>query len=142
MMIEPAMPESHEARLKTALKLNECDDLPKDVVDIYWQVARTARRLGAPCDTSELLLVCLLANKPSRPDPVSFLDNTELEYGTRVLAKFRNQWRFGKLIRVDKQTKKVIVSLDDDPGADERTFSPTSVTLPSHEELKGIGESP
>lgn len=141
-MIEPAMPESHEARLKTALKLNECDDLPKEVVDLYWEVTRTARRLGSPVDARELILVCMLANKPSRPDPVSFLDHGDLQYGTRVLAKFRNQWRWGKLVRVDKRQKKVVVSLDDDAGADERTFSPTNVTLPSNEELRGIGEQP
>jgi hypothetical protein len=139
-MTEHIIGESDEAMLKTALKLHDNDDLPKEIIELYWEAERTARRLRAPLSHHELVLICLLANRATRPDPISFLDRTDLKVGARVLAKFRNSWRWGKLVRIDQQLKKVIVSLDDDNGADERTFAPTNVVEPSFEELKKIGE--
>lgn len=134
------MNESHEALLKTALKLNENDELPENVVDIYWQVETTARRLHLGIGCSELLLVALFSNRPTPEDPVSFMDlvyANKVHLNDRVVAKFRNQWRWGWFKGV--KDDKVVVQLDDDT-AEEREFAPTGVRIPSKDEKRKIGE--
>lgn len=141
-MSEQPMDESHEAQLKTCLKLDQETPLPEAVVDLYWEVARTAHRLGGRVGMSELVLIVMLANAAPAPDPVSFLDEKDyVQKGDRVLAKFRKQWRWGRFVRMDERETKVIVSLDDDPGENERAFAPTGVRYPTREELKSIGEA-
>jgi hypothetical protein len=139
--MEQPIDEQHEAQLKTALKLSESQPLPESVVELYWDVSRTAIRLGTRISPSELILVVMLANRATTPDPVSFLDEEEhIQAGDRVLAKFRKAWRWGRFVRMDQHERRVIVALDDDPGENERSFAPTGVRYPSREELKAIGE--
>ena len=141
-MSEQPMDDRHEAMLKTALKLVESQPLPEAVVELYWEAARTATRLGTRLSPSDLLTVVLLANAAPRPDPVSFLDErNDIQRGDRVLAKFRKAWRWGRFVRMDERDAKVVVPLDDDAGENERSFAPTSVRYPTREELKKIGEA-
>jgi len=135
------MDENHEAILRNALKLESNTDLPSDVVDLYWDIERTARRLGQNLSVHELILVVVLAGRPTQADPTSFLDERDIKTGDRVLAKYRNGWKWGRFVKHDHQQKKVIVTLDDDNGEEERRFSATGVRHPSREELKLIGEA-
>lgn len=134
--MEREVPEEHAGLLKTALKLEENDNLPKHVVELYWDAARTARRIGQPVSGDLLVTICLLANRATPPDPVSFLDRKPVG-GERVLAKHRDEWHWGTFKRVNN--KKVIVQLDDDT-AEDREFGPTQVRRPSRAERKLIGE--
>lgn len=134
------MDENHEAILRNALKLEPNTVLPSDVVDLYWDVERTARRLGQNLSVHELILVVMLAGRPTQENPVSFLDETNLKVGDRILAKYRGKWRWGRFVRQDQQTKRIHVALDEDNGEEERKMSATSVRFPTREELKLIGE--
>jgi hypothetical protein len=130
------LPEHHVQLLKSALKLDEEATLPEHVEEIYWCVERTARRIGQNIDGNTLVMICMLANRPTTPDPVSFLD-AKPAYGDKVLAKFRGDWRWGVFHKMAR--KKVVVQLDDDT-AEEREFHPTQVRRPSREEKALIGE--
>lgn len=130
------MPEHHEGLLRTALKLEEGVALPDKLVELYWDAERTARRLGCRLDEHNLVTICLLANRTSPANPVSFLDQTA-QHGDRVLARFRGEWRWGFF--KCKNGKSIIVQIDDDT-AEDREFHPTSVRFPSKEERKLIGE--
>lgn len=141
-MSEQPMDERHEAMLKTALKLTEDHSLPDAVVELYWDAARTALRLGTRIGPPELLTIILLAKAAPPSDPISFLDERgHIQRGDRVLAKFRKAWRWGRFVRMDERDAKVIVALDDDAGENERAFAPTGVRYPTREELKLIGEA-
>jgi hypothetical protein len=122
--------------LKTALKLEENNELPKEVVELYWDTTRTARRIGQAVSGDLLVTICLLANRATPADPKSFLDR-DATTGERVLAKHRDEWTWGTF----KSTRsgKVIVQLDDDT-AEDREFGPTLVRRPSRAERKLIGE--
>ena len=134
-MTDRPLPEHHEGLLKVALKLEESANIPQEVVDLYWDAERTARRMGHHIGGTELVLICLLANRATPPDPVSFLDENA-KLGDRVLAKHRRDWRWGTFKA--KAGKKIIVQLDDDTGED-REFNPTAVRFPTREELSLIG---
>ena len=133
--------ENHEAILKTLLKFEPHAALPPDIVEMYWDVERTARRIGKNLSEHELILIVMLAGRPTQADPVSFLDEHEIQTGDRVLAKYRGKWRWGRFVRHDQETKRIHVTLDEDNGEDERKFSATSVRFPTREELKSIGEA-
>jgi len=138
----PQLTDQIEGKLRTALKLSPEQAIPTEVLEIFDDVTRTARMLGFQFGDRELLLVAMLAKMPTPADPLSFLDTAKTcEVGTRVLARFRNQWRWGRFIRVNGFDKKIEISLDDDEGTDKRSFQPTSVRLPTREELKLIGEA-
>jgi hypothetical protein len=134
------MNDEHAALLRTALKLEDGADLPQNVIDTYWDLERTARRLRATIDRTALLMIVMIARGGSPPDPDSFLDEVPaMKRGDRVLAKFRNQWKWGKFVAVEQATKRIIVELDQDCGS-ERNFQPTGVRKPTKEELVSIGE--
>ena len=135
------LPNEHEALLKTALKIEGGKDLPQNVIDTYWDMERTARRLRAPINATTLLMVVMLARGGSPPDPESFMDDVPaMKRGDRVLVKFRNKFVWGRFICADSVTKNITVELDQDSG-DQRQFKPTGVRKPTIEELRGIGES-
>ena len=140
-MEERPMDESHESLLRTALKLGPEDPLPENVVDIYWDVARTSSRMGGTMSHPLLVLVVMLSGKGTPADPVSFLDEKDVSRGDRVLAKFRGKWRWGRWVLVDLADKKIHVQLDEDAGEDIRKFQPSSVRWPTRDELKSIGEA-
>lgn len=135
-MERPPLPECHEGLLRTALKLEEGDQLPDKLIELYWDAERTARRIGCRLDNNNLVTICLLANRTSPANPISFLD-VSAKHGDRVLARFRGEWRWG-FFKV-KKGKCIVVQIDDDT-AEDREFHPTSVRFPSKEELKLIGE--
>ena len=133
------LPEHHEGLLKTALKIEQEKALPSDIIELYWDAERTARRMGARLDSTSLVMICLLANRATPANPVSFLDETNAKHGDRVLAKFRGDWRWARFKRFNG--KVVIVQVDDDPAVEDREFYPTSVRWPSKEEKKLIDEA-
>lgn len=135
-MTDRPIPEEHEGLLKSALKLEENGELPKDVVELYWQTTRTARRIGQHVSGDLLVVIALLAGRATKPDPVSFIDREPVA-GERVLAKHRDEWHWGVFKRVNG--KSVVVQLDDDT-AEDREFGPTQVRRPSRAERKLIGE--
>lgn len=135
-MTDRPLPECHEGILKTALKLEPNDLLPDELVQLYWDAERTARRIGCRLDNNNLVTICLLANRTTPADPVSFLDQTA-KHGDRVLAKFRGEWRWG--VFKARRGKLVLVQIDDDT-AEDREFSATAVRRPSKEERAFIGE--
>lgn len=135
-MERPPLPEHHEGLLRTALKLEVDAELPDKLVELYWSAERTARRIGCRLNENNLVTICLLANRTTPASPVSFLDQNS-KHGDRVLARFRGEWRWGTF-KV-KRGKNIVVQIDDDT-AEDREFHPTSVRLPSREELKLIGE--
>jgi hypothetical protein len=136
--LERPLPEEHEALLKTILKLEPDSSLPDTLVELYWDAARTARRIGCNVGHELLITICLLANRATPAAPVSFLDVAkQTKVGSRVLARFRGDWRWG--VYHGTVGVNVRVEIDDDT-AEVREFAPTSVRLPSREELKKIGE--
>lgn len=135
-MTDRPIPEEHEGLLLSALKLEPNNELPKDVVELYWETTRTARRIGQPVSGDLLVVICLIAGRATQSDPVSFLDR-EPVVGERVLAKHRDEWHWGEFKRLNG--KRVIVQLDDDT-AEDREFGPTQVRRPSRAERKLIGE--
>ena len=130
------LPDYHEGLLKTALKLEPTDDLPADIIDLYWSTERTARSVGCRIGNEMLVTICLMASRTTPANPVSFLDEKP-RHGDRVLAKFRNEWRWGVYLRT--HGKAIVVQIYDNT-AEEREFGPTHVRWPSKEELKLIGE--
>ena len=137
-MTDRPLPEEHEGLLRTALHLKAGEALPEVVVRTYWDAERTARRMGARLDSTALVMICLLANRAAPEPPASFLDGPPPKHGDRVLAKFRDKWRWGHFRAV--KGRSVIVLVDDDPAVEDREFKPTDVRRPSREELSLIGE--
>lgn len=130
----------HEALLRTALNITEDGVLPENVVELYWDYARTYSRLGLPIDPAAIAHIVVIAGRAVQDPPTSFLDIAgQLDRGAKVVAKFRNKWRWGQFIEIDEADKRVLVQLDDDT-AEIRKFQPTSVRLPTEEELADIGE--
>jgi len=136
--LDRPLPEDHEALLKTALKLEPDHLLPHEVVELYWDATRTARSMCCNIGVETLVTICLLANRATPAAPVSFLDICkDVKVGSRVLARFRGEWRWGEYF--GNFSKRIQVQIDDDT-AEVREFAPTSVRLPSRAELKMIGE--
>ena len=138
--LERPIPENDEAQLKTILKLEESESLPQKVKELYWQVSRTARRLGFAVTGHELLLIAMLLNRAEPEQPKSFLDivrANKVKRDDRVIAKFRGDWKWG-WYKGTKQNK-VLVQLDDE-SAEDRQIGPTLVRLPTKDELATIGE--
>lgn len=132
--------EAHENLLRTALNLSEEQQLPSDVVELYWEFARTAHRINSLITPEMLVSIIVLAGRSVPEKPASILDSiSDLEINARILAKFRNKWRWGRFQMYDKNEGKVIVQLDDGTS-ENRKFRPTSVRLPTREELQEIGE--
>lgn len=131
--------ENHEQALKQILRLSESETLPDNVVELYWDVNRTARRLGFSLSDRELLLILILVNRPVQEPPASFLTlikDKAVAVGDVVLAKHRDEWHWGNYKRM--VGKQVLVQLKDDTGED-REFQPICVRLPTKEEKDKIG---
>lgn len=134
-MTDRPIDESHEALIRTALKLEGDTPLPEAVVSTYWDTERTARRLfRRGLNDTELILVLLLAGRPTLEKPVSFLDE-KAEPGDTVLAKHRGKWQWG--IFKSYKGKSVVVQLEDET-AEDREFDAISVRRPAREELETI----
>lgn len=132
--------EDHEAMLKTVCGIDEDGELPKHVVKKYWQMERALRKVHCSFTHETLALVSVLADTVAEPPPESFLDVAQtLSRNDRVLAKFRNGWRWGKYQHVRPEIPAIVVQLDSE-DAEDREFTPTKVRLPTREELKAIGE--
>lgn len=139
MELTHPLPDAHAAKLKSALRLKENQALPDNVLAMYDTVRRTAQSYGISMSDRELLLVAVLANAAPPPPPLSFLDVVgDVARDTRILVKFRLQWRWARFVRVDA-AKKIVAIIDDDAGL-ERKFQPTSVRLPTRDEFQAIGE--
>jgi hypothetical protein len=139
-MSERPISEEHEAILKTALNIEESEPLPDNVRELYWDVERTARRIGGRVDGALLVFIAVWSGRPTPGEPVSFLDvikTKAIKVQGRVLARHRNEWHWGKYKGV--KGKKIVVQLDDDT-AEDREFHPTVVRLPTRDEVKTIGE--
>ena len=128
-MPQPVMNENHEALLKTALRLESDQFLPKNIVDLYWKFERTLRRLHCNVSVEALALMCILIDRPTPEAPVSFLDS-DATRGDRVLAKLAGDWRWGNYVGV--KNKQVIVTLD---SGEDHLFSPVDVRIPTREEI-------
>jgi hypothetical protein len=128
---EHPIASDHEAVLKSILRLDETEDLPPEVLSGYHDLRRCLGRVGEPVSTQSLVLLCLLLNRPSPPDPVSFID-VKAEPDTRVLAHYRGSWRWGTFKYY--RGRKVFVQVDDDT-ATVREFGPTKVRVPTKTEL-------
>jgi len=139
-MNDRPLADGHEALLKTALKLGANDPLPPEIIKNYWEVVTTMRRLGENVGTKDLAWIVLRAGASTPPTPLTFLDVVSrggVKPNGRILARFRNDWEFGRFKRV--RGKKVIATLDATAHT-ERELSPTEVRLPLREELVAIGE--
>lgn len=132
MTRELVLPETHEALLRRALKLEEDANLPQHLIDLYWNAERTNRRLFMRgVDDNLLVTILLLAGLATPAPPVSFLDKNA-KRGDRVLVKHRDEWVWGTFKAY--KAKKVIVQLDDGT-AEDRECEPTHVRTPAREEL-------
>jgi hypothetical protein len=134
MSYEHPIPEDHESTLKTILKLDSTEDLPPEVVSGYHDLRRCLVRVGEPVSTQSLALLCIILNRPSPPDAVSFVD-VKAEPDTKVLAHHRGAWRWGTFKYY--RGRKVFVQVDDDT-ATVREFGPTKVRLPTQTELSTL----
>lgn len=125
--------DTHASRLKTALRIEEDQDLPEEVQELYWRVERASRviRNGGVTDDG-LILIAVLAGGGEAP-VTTFIDTArELDRGDRVLAKFRGEWTPGCYYGI--KHNKILVTLDDDIEP-QREFAATAVRLPSKDEL-------
>jgi hypothetical protein len=144
-MTEQVISQDQELLLKTAVNIPENEPLPERVVELYWEVNRTARRLGLPMSKDMIAMLVVLCGFAPKPDPVSFMDDIEhglVQHGDRVLGEFRSKWRWGWYRGVDNSApsrKKVKVEFDDG-NSEVRSLSPTKVRRPTKEELTKIGE--
>lgn len=140
--IDRPIEDHHEQMLKSLLLIrDDKEKIPTEIVEAYWKFARLARRIGHPITPDILILIVSQHKSMPKEQPVSFLDDVEkhqLTRNTKVIAKFRNKWRWGLFQKVRLDDKKIIVMLDDD-NAEERAFAPTSVRMPTSEELSEIG---
>jgi hypothetical protein len=133
------MEGNHEALLKTALRLQEHEPLPTEIVERYWEVSRTFRRLGETVRGQDLAWIAILAGRPVPKAPTTILDvikDGQLVRGGRVLGLWRDEWKFGRYVK--SRGKKVIVVLDEGPP-EEREFGPTEVRIPDRNELSVVG---
>lgn len=142
MALSHPLPENHENKLRTILGLGPGDLLPAEVEETYDAVRRTARKLHFHMDDRELILVSMLAGRPTPEPPASFFDQVnKLDHGAKVLAKYRGKMRFATYKGYDRHAKQVLVDVDDYPG-EIRRLKITSVRMPTKEELNLVGELP
>lgn len=135
--------EEMEAKLKTVLKIHETDPLPEKAIFMYWRIAEIARRLGSPVNDYMLIMFGIFMNvDPEEVDDRSFeviVRERNIHHGAEVLAKFKNQWRWGRYRKIDRKEERVYVELDDDE-ADVRRFQYHSVRLPTEADRSQRGE--
>ena len=134
------MPEELEGQLKTALKLRPNENLPDDVIKLFWEVERTCRRIGHHITGSDLVWIAINSGRPTPENPVSFIDEVlagKVGIDDIVLAKFRNKWEWGRYQGYDDSDKRILVQLDDGT-AEVRKFKPTGVRFPIKEEMDAI----
>lgn len=139
---EVILSEEQEGLLKTALQLDERRKIPQLALDMYTELKVSLDRVGVHTLSNEMIaLIPVMLNRVARPAPKTFVDECQehgdVKYGTRVVAKFRNQWRAGRFIRMEQS--RVIVILDDDT-AEERKIALTNCRLATDEDIKKIGE--
>lgn len=138
---ELVLDEDQEARIKAVLQLDERRPIPEAFLDVYKEMWLTLGQLGVHTMPNEVLAVlAVVVNRATRPAPESFLDvldDSNVTYGTRVVAKFRKKWTLGRFVRLAQKT--IIVQLDDDT-AEERSIKPTQVRLATREDLNLVGE--
>jgi len=131
--------ENHEARIRTALKLQDTESLPPAVIENYWKITRVASSLGLPLDDQLLVMVVAFSVAVPAETPETFLNTVELGDVTRrdrVVARYKNRWRWGVYERINAD-KKVVIVFDDNPEY-SRNISPTFVRLPTQKELDEI----
>jgi len=127
------------ALLRTLLKIDENTPLPEALVDLYWKVTNTFRRVQENITPKDLAWMVLLLDRPTPTDPVSFLEIVKdkgVKRGDRVLAYDDKDWKAGKY--VGTKNRQILVALDG--KGDSREFGPTVVRLPDRLELALIGE--
>jgi len=137
--------EEHEALLRTAANLEPGTDLPKVIVDKYWEADRIARKLGVRITNEMLAIVVMMTTGGAPPEATTFLDTIKeesVQFDQRVIAYFRRKWRWGFFQGVDSRTHdtpkiKVVI---DDGNTETRLIAPNKVRLPSTDELKAMGE--
>ena len=113
--------------------LNE--PLPPEIVERYWELSRTFRRLGEVIRGPDLAWLVVLAGRPIPKPPTTILNsikNGQLAKGDRVLGLWRDEWKFGRYIK--QRGKKVVVILDEGPP-EERELSALEVRIPDINEL-------
>lgn len=139
MLEQKEIPECHESIVRAASGTTS-GSIPERVVDIYWDLSRTLRKVGLNVTEREIALVCVLAGMPSPDPPVSFLNAIE-EYGIapgdKVLVKFRKKWRWAIFSQL--KDGKVVAQIEDDL-AEDREFLITNVRVPSLEEKQSLLE--
>jgi hypothetical protein len=135
--------EEMEARIRTAMRIEENGVIPDRAILLYWEIACICQRMHRPVSETELMLMAILMKVGLEDiEPDTFADFIRKEgppAGVRVLAKYQSRWRWGKYLKLDSAEKKIHVELDDDK-ADFRRFAYTSVRLPTDEEREACGE--
>lgn len=136
-MSEKPLPESHEGLLKTALRIEEHNEVPAEIVELYWEFERLCRRVtrrGVADDQIPLLV--LLAGHGIKPPPRTYLD-CEPKRGDRCIVKWKKDWRWAEFQGFKGKT--VLAQVLDD-SAEVREFKLTEVRAPTAEELATVGE--
>lgn len=128
--------EDHENQLRTLFQCKYPDKFPEEVIFAYWDMERTLRRIGEPLFNRDLAYIAILMQKPEPAEAVTFLDVInagDIHAEDIVVAHFHKQWKLGRYLGFNTESRKVRVALFDD-GGEERLFQITSIRLPSKEE--------
>jgi hypothetical protein len=131
------LPETDESRLKSALRLEQQDELPKEVVDLYWRVERLSRIIRNSGVSDDGLIMVAAICGGGQPNVKTFIETArEIDRGTPVQALFKNEWVSGKYWGI--KHNKILVCIDNDSVAN-REFGSTEVRLPTKSELELTG---
>lgn len=133
------IPQRNESRFRHVLKLQSEQPLPPRLVENYWRVSHIAQTFGMALDDYLLVLIAAMSTHVLQDTPPSFLDlhkQHPIQPESRVIAKYRNKWRWGVYLRFNAEDK-VVVKFDDNPG-EPRNISPFFVRLPTPDELKEV----
>lgn len=128
--------EDHLSLLRTVLGLDKHLAVPRPALELFEEISRSRRRVGYSMTSEVIALIPVLLNRVVKPEPDTFLDLPDVAPGARVVAKFRNKYRAGVFVKIEKD--RVLVAFDDDSG-EVRKLGPTFVRLASNEDLKKIG---
>ena len=99
------IPETHESRLKNVLQIEQSDNLPKKVQELYWRCERVSRKIGRGGVSDDILVFIAVLSGAFEEDAGP--EKEEPDKGTPVEVKWRGEWIEAEYIG-EKNGKKLV----------------------------------